>query len=135
MYDNEVIIEKYIEGTEITCSMLDDKLLPVLVIKPKDEFFNYSSKYDNGGAEEVVIELPKHLYEQVSKAAEICWKVFKLKTYARIDMIIRKDEIYLLEINTLPGMTANSLLPKSAAAYGLSFPELLDKIIELSVSK
>jgi D-alanine-D-alanine ligase len=135
IYDNEVIVEEYLEGSEITCSLLDGELLPILAIKPKDAFFNYSSKYENGGAEEVVINLPDHLYQQISKAAEICWKVFKLKTYARIDMIIRKDEIYLLEINTLPGMTANSLLPKSAKAHGLSFPELLNKIIELSTNK
>jgi D-alanine-D-alanine ligase len=134
-YDNEVLIEEYIQGQEITCSLLDGKLLPILSIKPKSEFFNYSSKYEDGGAEEVVINLSETLYKQVASAAESCWKVFKLKTYARIDMIIRQDEVFLLEINTLPGMTANSLLPKSAQAYGLSFPQLLDEIIELSISK
>jgi D-alanine--D-alanine ligase (EC 6.3.2.4) len=134
-YDSEVMIEEYVDGMEITCSMLDGKLLPILSIKPKDDFFNYSSKYENGGAEEVIINLPEKLRSKVEEICLKCWSVFKLKTYARIDMIIKKDEIYVLEINTLPGMTANSLLPKSAKAYGLSFPELLDKIIELSLSQ
>lgn len=135
LYDREVLIEEYIKGSEITCSLIDGALLPILSIKPKADFFNYSSKYENGGAEEVVINLPENLQEKVTKAAETCWRAFKLKTYARIDMIIRQDEIFLLEINTLPGMTANSLLPKSAKAYGLDFPQLLDKIIELSLCK
>lgn len=134
LYDSEVLIEEYIQGEEITCSLLDGELLPILSIKSKADFFDYSSKYEDGGADEVVINLPDNLFNQVSKAAETCWKVFKLKTYARIDMIIRQNEIFLLEINTLPGMTANSLLPKSAKAYGLNFPKLLDRIIELSIS-
>ncbi|WP_315116984.1 D-alanine--D-alanine ligase [uncultured Clostridium sp.] len=134
-YDEEVMVEEYINGEEITCCMLDGELLPILSIKHEKEFFDYSSKYDDGGAEEKPIELSKELYSKVEKACKICWNSFKLSVYARIDMIIREDDVYVLEINTLPGMTKNSLFPKSAKAFGLSFSELLDRIIESSLKK
>ncbi|KAJ52933.1 D-alanine-D-alanine ligase [Clostridium tetanomorphum] len=133
-YDEEVMIEEYIKGEEITCCMLDREVLPVLSIKTKEEFFNYSSKYDENGAEEKVIKLPDTLQKKVEEICIKCWDNFKLKVYGRIDMIIKNGEVYVLEINTLPGMTKNSLFPKSAAAYGLSFSELLDRIIESSLN-
>lgn len=132
-YDDEIIIEEYIKGEEITCSMLNGEMLPVLSIKPNSEFFNYSSKYDQDGAEEIIIELPEALREEVEEICLKCWDTFKLKAYARIDMIIRDEKVYVLEINTLPGMTENSLLPKSAAAFGLTFSQLLDKMIQYSL--
>jgi D-alanine-D-alanine ligase len=131
-YDKEVIIEEYIDGNEITCCLLNGELLPVLSIKPKGEFFNYSSKYEDGGAEEIIVTLPEEINNQVAHISTACWKLFKLKAYGRIDMIIKEDKVYVLEINTLPGMTANSLFPRSAKGYDLTFSELLDKIIEYS---
>ena len=133
-YDEEVMIEKYIKGEEITCCMLNGKVLPILSIKTKEEFFNYSSKYDDNGAEENIIELPEALKTRVEEICIKCWKSFKLRVYGRIDIIIKDGEIYVLEINTIPGMTKNSLFPKSAKAYGLSFSQLLDKIIESSLN-
>ncbi|MGV8982889.1 D-alanine--D-alanine ligase [Clostridium sp.] len=132
-YDNEIIIEEYIKGEEITCCLLNGELLPVISIHPKSGFFNYSSKYEKDGAQERVIELPKILREKVEEISSKCWDTFKLKVYARIDMIIKNEEIYVLEINTLPGMTEGSLFPKSAKAYGLNFSQLLDKIIKYSL--
>ncbi|MBZ9688949.1 D-alanine--D-alanine ligase [Clostridium estertheticum] len=132
-YDNEIVIEEYIKGEEITCPILNGEVLPVISINPKSEFFNYSSKYDNGGAEEKIIELPIAIREKVEQISLKCWNTFKLKVYARIDMIIKDEEVYVLEINTLPGMTENSLFPKSANAYGLNFSQLLDKIIQYSL--
>lgn len=134
-YDDEIIIEGYIKGEEITCCMLNGEVLPTISIKPKAEFFNYSSKYDKDGAEENIIQLPEILREKAGEICLKCWDAFKLKVYARIDMIIKHGELYVLEINTLPGMTENSLFPKSAAAYGLNFSQLLDKIIEYSLIK
>jgi D-alanine-D-alanine ligase len=131
-YDNEILIEEYVEGQEITCSILDDIILPIISIKPTGEFFNYSEKYNDDGADERVISINPLLYEKISKITKKCWRIFKLKAYARIDMIIKGDEVYVLEINTLPGLTSNSLFPKSAKAFGLDFTMLLDKIIELS---
>ncbi|MFT5874778.1 MAG: D-alanine-D-alanine ligase [Clostridium sp.] len=132
-YDDEIIIEEYIKGEEITCCILNGEMLPVISIKPNSEFFNYSSKYDQDGAQEIIIELPETLREKVEEICLKCWDTFKLKSYARIDMIIRDEEVYVLEINTLPGMTENSLFPKSSAAFGLSFSQLLDKMIQYSL--
>ena len=132
-YDDEVMIEKYIKGEEITCCILDGKILPVISIKPKSHFFDYTSKYADGGADEIIIELDSPIKEKVEEAVLKCWKHLKCSVYARVDIIIGEDDIYVLEINTLPGLTRNSLFPKSAKAYGLSFGELLDKIVELSV--
>ncbi|MBX4261688.1 D-alanine--D-alanine ligase [Clostridium estertheticum] len=134
-YDNEAMVEKYIKGDEITCCILNGKILPIISIKPKSEFFNYKNKYDQNGAEEKIIQLPQDIKEKVELIATKCWKIFNLEVYARVDMIIKAKEIYVLEINTLPGMTKNSLFPKSAAAFGLSYTELLDKIIQYSLEK
>lgn len=132
-YDDEIIIEEYIEGEEITCCILNGEVLPILSINSKSEIFNYSSKYEDDGAEEKIIELPRDVKEKVEQISLKCWDTFKLQVYARIDMIIKNEEVYVLEINTLPGMTKNSLFPKSAEAYGLNFSQLLDKIIEYSL--
>jgi D-alanine-D-alanine ligase len=132
-YDSEILIEEYLQGEEITCCILNGKLLPIIGILPKDEFFNFSSKYNAGGAEEIIVSYPKDITDRIMEIVETCWTVFKLKSYARIDIIIKRGKIYVLEINTLPGMTSNSLFPKSAKGCGISFTELLDKIIEYSI--
>lgn len=132
-YDCSVIIEEYIVGEEITCCILNGKVLPIISIKSKSSFFDYNCKYSKDGAVEKVAELNDEIKEKVEAIALKCWKMFKLKSYGRIDMIIKNDEIYVLEINTLPGMTEESLFPKSAAAIGINFSLLLDKIIEYSL--
>ena len=134
-YDKEVMIEKYIKGDEITCCMLDGKMLPVLAIKPKAGFFDYTSKYMDGGADEFVVELEAELHKKVEAMAIGSWEAVKCSVYSRVDMIIENGEPYVLELNTLPGMTKNSLFPKSAKAYGISFSGLLDFIIEHSLKE
>ncbi|OME87925.1 D-alanine--D-alanine ligase [Paenibacillus sp. FSL A5-0031] len=132
-WDNEVLIEQYIEGEEITCSILNGKLLPIIAIRSQSEFFDYSSKYDDGGADEQVIQLPPEIFERVRASALGCYKTLKCSVYARIDMMIKDGIPYVMEVNTLPGLTKNSLLPKSAKAAGISFSQLLDQIIEYSL--
>lgn len=132
-YDEEVLVEKYIDGTEITCCILDGELLPAILIKPNAEFFDYKSKYLDGGSQETIISLDSKLQAKVEKLCRSCWNLFKCQIYARIDIIIKDDDPFVLEINTLPGMTKNSLFPKSAAAVNMSFQELLDEIITLSL--
>lgn len=132
-WDNEVLIEQYIEGEEITCSILNGKLLPIIAIRSQSEFFDYSSKYDDGGADEQVIQLPPEIFDRVRASALGCYKTLKCSVYARIDMIIKDGIPYVMEVNTLPGLTKNSLLPKSAKAAGISFSQLLDQIIEYSL--
>ncbi|NFO11411.1 UNVERIFIED_ORG: D-alanine--D-alanine ligase [Clostridium botulinum] len=133
-WDSEVIIEKFIKGDEITCPVFGDKMLPVVAIKPKAEFFDFTAKYADGGSDEFVTELPKKLHEEVEKMALATYKALKCEVYSRVDMIVTEDKIpYILEVNTLPGMTPNSLIPKSAAGVNISFPELIDMIIDESM--
>lgn len=134
-YDKEVMIEEYIEGDEITCPILDGKLLPVIAIKPKGKFFDISSKYEDGGADEFVVKLNDELHKEVEKLALETYKLLKCSVYARVDMLVRDNVPYILEVNTLPGMTKNSLFPKSAAGANISFSELLDLIIQYSLKE
>lgn len=132
-WDSEVMIEKYIKGEEITCSILDGKLLPVVSIRHKGEFFDYTSKYNDVATIEEVVQLPPETYNRVSFAAMTCYKSLKCSVYARIDMMIKNGIPYVLEVNSLPGMTKNSLLPKSAQSAGIPYNKLLDLIIENSL--
>ncbi|WP_411679917.1 D-alanine--D-alanine ligase [Clostridium thailandense] len=132
-YDTEVIIEKYIKGDEITCCILDGKALPVIAIKPKAEFFDYTAKYADGGSDEIIVQFEEGLQKKIEEMALQCWKVLKCSVYVRVDMIIKEGVPYVLELNTLPGMTKNSLFPKSAKAVNMSFTELLDAITEISL--
>jgi D-alanine-D-alanine ligase len=132
-WDSEVIIEKLITGEEITCSILDGKLLPVISIHHQAEFFDYTSKYNDVATIEEVVQLPPETQPRVSLAAMTCYKALKSSVYARIDMMIKDGIPYVMEVNTLPGMTKNSLLPKSAQGAGIPYHKLLDLIIEHSL--
>ncbi|ANS74394.1 D-alanine--D-alanine ligase [Paenibacillus yonginensis] len=133
-WDSSVLVEQFIPGEEITCSILGGELLPVLGIRPRTTgWFDYEAKYQIGGAEEEVIELPEEIAAQVQTTALETYRLLKCGVYARIDMMLKDGIPYVLEANTLPGMTQTSLMPKSAAAAGIGFSQLLDRIIELSI--
>ena len=133
-WDTEVMIEEFIDGNEITCPVFDNKLFPVIAIKPKSDFFDYTQKYSENGADEVLVELEEDLHKEVKEMALKTYKALKCEVYSRIDMIVNKEGTpYILEVNTLPGMTAASLFPKSAKGEGYSFSEFLDLIIETSL--
>ena len=134
-YDEIVMIEKYVKGVEYTSFVLNGEIYPTIKITSEQEFFNYEAKYSTtNGAKEVVVELPKELDEKVLSTSSKCWNAFNCKGYVRVDYIITDDgDVYLLELNTLPGMTETSLIPKSAAARGISYSDLLDKLIETSM--
>lgn len=142
-YDNEVMVERYITGREITGGVLgNDTLtaLPLVEIIPGDTyaFFDYQAKYQAGASEEIC---PAQVDEAITlKAQEWAVKAhtaLHLKGYSRTDMIIeeKSNELYVLETNTIPGMTPTSLLPQAAKAYGLSFSQLLDRLIELGLER
>ncbi|NMF01096.1 D-alanine--D-alanine ligase [Aneurinibacillus aneurinilyticus] len=132
--DQAILIEPYIKGTELTCSIVDGEVLPIIGIRSAhSEWFDYKAKYEAGGAEEKVIQLPPVIEQRVRKAALASYRLLQCKVYARVDMILCQDMPYVLEVNTLPGMTTNSLLPKSAAAAGITFTQLLDRIITSSL--
>ncbi|EJQ51320.1 D-alanine--D-alanine ligase [Bacillus mycoides] len=132
-WDSEVVIEKYIKGDEITCSIFDGQQLPIISIRHAAEFFDYNAKYDDTSTVEEVIELPAEVQERVNKASLACYKVLKCSVYARVDMMVKDGIPYVMEVNTLPGMTQSSLLPKSADAAGINYSKLLDMIIETSL--
>ncbi|CAI8725849.1 D-alanine--D-alanine ligase [Brevibacillus sp. IT-7CA2] len=132
--DQGILIETYLKGTELTCAILDGEVLPIIGIRSAhSEWFDYQAKYEDGGAEEKVIELPPVTQQRVREAALASYRLLQCKVYARVDMILCEDMPYVLEVNTLPGMTANSLFPKSAAAAGMTFTQLLDRIIASSL--
>jgi len=132
--DQAILIEPYIEGMELTCSIVDGEVLPIIGIRSAhSEWFDYKAKYEAGGAEEKVIQLPPVIERRVREAALASYRLLQCKVYARVDMILCQDMPYVLEVNTLPGMTASSLLPKSAAAAGITFTQLLDRIITSSL--
>ncbi|EGT3617505.1 D-alanine--D-alanine ligase [Clostridium perfringens] len=135
-YDEEVMIEAFVKGREITCPIFDGELFPVLEIKSKADFYDYKQKYSTDGAEHLPVELEKPLYDEVKEMALKTFKALKCEVYSRVDMIISEEGVpYILEVNTLPGMTATSLFPQSAEARGISYSNFIDSIIETSLEK
>ncbi|SEG58454.1 D-alanine--D-alanine ligase [Paenibacillus sp. UNC499MF] len=133
-FDQAILIEPYIKGTELTCSIVDGEVLPIIgICSAHSEWFDYKAKYETDGAEEKVIRLPPATRQRVREVALACYRLLQCKVYARVDMILCQDVPYVLEVNTLPGMTGNSLLPKSAAAAGMTYTQLLDRIIASSL--
>jgi D-alanine-D-alanine ligase len=130
-YDDEILIEEYIKGREITVAMLGNKPLPVVEIKPKKGWYDYLHKYTEG---ETVYEVPAKLSKaesnKVSQYAIKIYNEFHCRDYARIDFRYDGKKFYFLEVNTLPGMTALSLVPMAAKAVGISFDKLINRIIE-----
>ncbi|WP_297519374.1 D-alanine--D-alanine ligase [uncultured Clostridium sp.] len=136
-YDTEVMIEEYIKGDEITCPIMGERLFPVVAIRPKGEFFDVVAKYSSGddAAEEFIIELEENLHKEVEQMAFETYKLLKCSVYARVDMIISNGVPYILEVNTLPGMTETSLFPRSVAGAGIDYTSFIDLIIEGSLKE
>jgi D-alanine-D-alanine ligase len=137
-YDDEVMIEQYIAGREFTVGILRDRALTVGEIIPaKSEIFDYESKYQIGGAQEIFpADLPEEKAQLVKGLALRAHQALKLKDYSRVDFRMDgQGNFWCLEVNTLPGMTAMSLLPQSAAAAGISFPDLCDQICRLAIER
>ncbi|MBA4395045.1 MAG: D-alanine--D-alanine ligase, partial [Desulfobacca sp.] len=139
--DNEILLEEYIKGREITGGVLGNETLqalPIIEIIPAKqyEFFDYEAKYKEKASEEICpADLPESTTRLAQEYALRAHKVLGLRGYSRTDMIVRGEEIILLETNTIPGMTATSLLPQAAQAAGLTFGALLDRLIELALEK
>ncbi len=133
---NCVLVEEYLSGTEVTCALLGNenpKALPVIEIVPKTEFFDLEAKYNADKCEEIVpARISEKLTKEVQNAAITAFKALGCKGIGRIDAIIKDDKVYVLEMNTIPGMTPTSLLPKAAKAADLSFSKLLDQIIDFT---
>jgi D-alanine-D-alanine ligase len=137
-HDDEVMLEEFIPGREFTVGILGDRALAVGEIIPKlSDIFDYESKYQPGGAEEIFpADISSKATAEMQRLGLLAHRALKLRDYSRVDF--RMDPIgnvWCLEVNTLPGMTAQSLLPKSAAAVGISFPALCDEICRLALSR
>ena len=135
-YDDEVMIERFIAGRELTVAVLGDEALPVGEIIPKHELYDYECKYTAGMAREVFpADLTAEQAAQVQALALAAFRGLKLRGCARIDFRLGADGVfYCLEANTLPGMTQFSLVPQAAAAAGISFPELCERIVSLALT-
>jgi D-alanine-D-alanine ligase len=134
-YDDEVMVEQFIPGRELTVGILGDEALPVGEIIPVHEIYDYECKYTAGMAREIFpADLTEEETRTVQELARRAFRALKLRGYARIDFRMSPDGVfYCLEANTLPGMTALSLIPQAAVAAGLSFPELCERIVRLAV--
>ena len=136
-YEDEVVIEPYIKGREFACGIIDGKALPVIEIIPKTGFFDYANKYQAGATEEVCpADIPDEIAEKMQRATELAFKALKLDIYSRADFLLDENgDIYCLEVNTLPGMTATSLLPQEAKAAGIEYSDLCELIIKKSLER
>jgi D-alanine-D-alanine ligase len=134
-YSDKVLVEEFIPGHEMTVAILEGEVLPPLEIKPKHAFYDYECKYTSGMSEYIVpAEIPDFAIKRLQDQAMLAFNALNCKAYARADFRMTNDfQPYCLELNTLPGMTSLSLVPKMAKAAGISFEELIDRIIQLSL--
>ena len=137
--DHEVLIESYIKGVELTGGVIGNEelqALPIVEIIPGKEFdfFDYTAKYTPGATEEICpARIDEATTQKAQSYAKMAHRALCCKGYSRTDMILADGELYVLETNTIPGMTPTSLLPQAAQAAGIDFSRLLDKLIELSL--
>ena len=141
-YGPVVLIEEYVSGTEITCGIIDDPTtgdsvaLPLIEVVPHAEFYNYQAKYAAGGSEHIIpARVSARVAQEAGALALRVHQALGCEGMSRVDMIARGDDIVVLEVNTIPGMTATSLLPDAAKATGIEFPELLDRIIRSALRR
>ncbi len=131
-FSKKVLVEEYIPGHELTVAVIDQQALPVLEIKPKTGFYDYDNKYTSGRTDYIVpAEIPEKIAEHLKHQALLAFNSVGCESYARIDFRVTEEfKSYCLEVNTLPGMTSTSLVPKMAKAAGISFESLIDRIIK-----
>jgi D-alanine-D-alanine ligase len=134
-FSEMTLIEKYIPGKELAVGILEDRTLPIIEIKPKSGLYDYESKYTSGRSEYIVpAEIPGEIAVKIQDQALLAFKALGCEVYGRVDIRMNdKYESFCLEVNTLPGMTSTSLVPKMAKAVGISFEQLIERIIRLSL--
>ncbi len=134
-YDPEILIEAHISGMEVQVGILGDRALGAIEIVPKDLFYSYKAKYEPGGSEHFFpARIPPAVYARALDAGLLAHRALGCRGYSRVDFIIDKNgEPFILEVNTLPGMTATSLLPEIAQGAGISFPDLVEEILRLAL--
>jgi D-alanine-D-alanine ligase len=136
-FDERILVEEYIKGREVTVGILDEETLPVIEIIPKKKFFDYEAKYQPGLTDYVVpARLDNDIIRKIQSVALKAHKLLGCYGCSRVDMILSNDNIpYVLELNTIPGFTPTSLLPKAAKAMGIEFAQLCLRLIQLAYEK
>jgi D-alanine-D-alanine ligase len=140
-HGDNLMVESFVDGTEITAGVIGNQsleALPIIEIVPGDayEFFDYEAKYTPGATQEICpARISDAMTQKAQTYAKMAHRALFCEGYSRTDMIMQADEIYILETNTIPGMTATSLLPQAAATAGISFSELLDRLIDLGMER
>lgn len=139
-YGDKLLVEEFIQGTEVTVPIIGNNeltALPVIEITSENEFYDYQSKYTQGMCQHIIpARIDEETYKKTEKIALDAYKALGCKGLSRVDIIIDKNKVpYVIEVNTVPGMTSMSLFPDSARHAGIDFPELLDKIVKLALEK
>jgi D-alanine-D-alanine ligase len=141
-YSNEVLVEEYLDGKEVTCAVLGAAggeepipLIPTEIVPKTSKFFDYEAKYTPGATEEITPprDISDEMYREIQKTAVRAHKILGCGGMSRTDMIIRNGTLYVLELNTIPGMTEVSLYPQAARAAGIDFPELLSRLTRIAI--
>ena len=134
-YENVLVVEQYVKGREFSCGVVDGEAYPVIEIAPLVGFYDYVNKYKAGATIETCpADLPDDLTKKIQDICVRAYHALRLTSYAWMDLMMDgENNVYCLEANTLPGMTPTSLLPQEAAALGMDFPALCEKLIEVSV--
>lgn len=134
-YSKRILIEEFIEGREITCGLIDGKALPLIEIVPKDEFYNYTTKYVKGGSDYICpAEVTEDVNEFIQSVSEMCYGILGVSSFCRIDFrLTDENEPYFLELNPIPGFTSTSLVPKAAKEVGIEFPELCERLVNIAI--
>ena len=139
--DEFILVEQYIDGMELTVPVLgrmnEERALPIIEILPKNEIYDYESKYTAGGSEHIVpARISEELTEQIKQYAVAAHQVLGCQTYSRVDFLLTKEGIpYILEVNTLPGMTPTSLFPDSAKVESIAYDDMIETFVQLTVSE
>lgn len=131
------LVEEYIRGREFSVAVVAGEAYPIIEIAPKQGFYDYKNKYEAGSTVETCpADLPDAITEQMQKYSVMAADVLGIRTYVRFDFMMRENgEMFCLEANTLPGMTPTSLVPQEAAAIGMDFPTLCERLIEVSLER
>ena len=135
-FDDQIIVEEYIKGREMTVGILDDQTLPIIEIIPRRRFFDYQAKYKPGITRYIVpAKLDKKIAQGVSRAGLLAHNYLGCFGFSRVDMILRGSQPFVLEVNTIPGLTQMSLLPKAAKAVGINFDQLCIRLVKLAYER
>jgi len=137
--DDEIIIESFLDGTEVSVGVInyegEIKVLPITEIVSDNEFFDYEAKYLGKSQEITPARISEEMTQKVGAIAKRCYEILKMKGFSRSEFIIVNDEPYMLEMNTIPGLTTESLIPQQAKEAGISLKDLFSNAIELALPK